>query len=194
MWDDIQKRRRARKGKAMLTETERRKIVVLDTSAFIAGFEPLLIHDPQYSVPEVRNELVPNSLAWTRFIAAVESGRLKIKVPREDYVQKIRASSKAVGDLRFLSVADRQVLSLALELRDTGYKPQIVTDDFSIQNVANQLGIKFASLTTLGIRYRFQWILYCPACHRRYPADYKTNHCSVCDTELKRKPLGKRRC
>jgi len=175
----------------MLTEVERRKIVVLDTSAFIAGFEPLSIRDPQYSVSEVKNELITNSLPWTRFNAAVESGRLKVEAPRTEYVQKVRASSKAVGDLLSLSEADTQVLALALELKDIGYKPQIVTDDYSIQNVANQLGIKFAPLMTFGIRYRLQWTLYCPACHHKYPADYRAKQCKICGTELKRKPLGK---
>jgi UPF0271 protein len=175
----------------MLTSTEKQKVIVLDTSAFIAGFEPLSIQTPLYSVPEVKEELTANSLPRTRFNTAVESGKLKVKSPRPKYVERVRASSKAVGDLLFLSDADRQVLALALELQDSGCKPQIVTDDYSIQNVANQLGIEFASLITFGIRYRFHWTLYCPACHRKYPADYRPKHCSVCGSELKRKPLGK---
>lgn len=175
----------------MLTEIDKGKMIVLDTSAFIAGFEPLSIQDPQYSVPEVRNELATNSLPWTRFNAAVENGKLKVKTPRAEYVKKIKASSKTVGDLLFLSEADRQVLALALELKDMGYKPQIVTDDYSIQNVANQLGIGFAPLMTFGIRYRFHWTLYCPACYHKYPADYRSKHCEICGTVLKRKPVGK---
>ncbi len=175
----------------MLTEIERQKIIVLDTSAFIAGFEPLSIQDPQYSVPEVKNELATNSLPWTRFNTAAESGKLKVKRPRAEYVERIKASSKIVGDLLFLSEADRQVLALALELKDVGHKPRIVTDDYSIQNVANQLGIEFAPLMTFGIRYRFSWTLYCPACHHRYPADYRSKRCEICGTELKRKPFRK---
>jgi UPF0271 protein len=175
----------------MLTETGKQRVIVLDTSAFIAGFEPLSIRDPQYSVPEVKKELASNSLPWTRFNAAVENGKLTVKAPRAEYVKKISASSKTLGDLLFLSEADKQVLALALELKDVGYKPQVVTDDYSMQNVANQLDIEFAPLMTLGIRYRFHWTLYCPACYRRYPADYQPKHCEVCGTELKRKPIGK---
>lgn len=175
----------------MLTKTERQKIVILDTSAFIAGFEPLSIQDIQYSVPEVKNELIANSLPWTRFNAAVENGKLKVKTPRADYIERIKASSKAVGDLLFLSEADRQVLALALELKDQGCNPQIVTDDYSIQNVANQLSIEFVPLMTFGIRYRFRWTLYCPACHHKYPADYRSKNCEICGTKLKRKPARK---
>ena len=97
----------------------------------------------------------------------------------------------AVGDLRFLSEADIQVLALALELKDKDCNPHIVTDDYSIQNVANKLGIQFAPLITFGIRYRFSWTLYCPACFRKYAADHRSKRCEVCGTELKRKPTGK---
>ena len=70
---------------------------------------------------------------------------------------------------------------------------QIVTDDYAIQNVANQMGVEFASLMTFGIKFRLYWIKYCPACHRKYPSDYRFKHCKVCGTELKRRPLKSRR-
>ena len=163
----------------------------MDTSAFIAGFDPLSIRDAQYTVPAVRNELASHSLSLTRLNAAVEGGKLEVREPNPEYVKKIETSSMAVGDLRFLSDADLQVLALALELKEKGYSPHIVTDDYSIQNVANQLGIQFAPLMTFGIRYRFRWILYCPACHRKYAPNHRSKRCGVCGTELRRKPAGK---
>jgi len=164
---------------------------VLDTSAFIAGFDPLAITDPIYTVPAVGQELVSNSMVYTRYKTAAESGKLRVKTPASVYMGEVRVSSKAVGDVRFLSGVDMQVLALALELRNFGENPLIVTDDYSIQNVANQLGLEFAPLMTFGIRYRLDWAIYCPACHREYPADYKFKTCEACGTELKRKPLRK---
>lgn len=166
-------------------------IIILDTSAFIAGFEPLSIQNTQYTVPAVRNELICNTLPWIRFEAAVGNGKLRVKAPIKEVIRRIRVISKKTGDLKFLSEADKQVLALALELQDLGQRLQIVTDDYSIQNVANHMGIKFASLTTLGIRHRFKWMLYCPACHRKYPADYEPKLCRICETELRRKPIKK---
>lgn len=90
--------------------------------------------------------------------------------------------------LFFLSETDKQLLALAVELKSAARNPQIVTDDYSIQNVATQLGIEFTALATFGIRRLLEWIRYCPACHREYPANYKSNTCEVCGTELKRKP------
>ena len=101
--------------------------------------------------------------------------------------------SKRTGDFKYLSQADIEVLALALQLKSLGENPTVVTDDYSMQNVANKLGIEFSPLTTFGIKYRFKWILYCPACRKKYPPDYKPKKCEICGTELKRKPLGKKR-
>ena len=139
----------------------------------------------------VRRELVSNSLPWVRFNTAIESGRLMVRTPNTRFLDRVKEASKKVGDMRFLSGVDMQVLALALELKSTGHNSLIVTDDYSIQNVANQIGVNFTSLMTFGIRFRFHWILYCPACHRKYPSDYKPKVCAVCGTQLKRKPLKK---
>jgi len=131
-------------------------------------------------------------MVQVRFKTAIESGKLKVRTPKKIFANRVRASAMLVGDAFFLSEADLQVLALALELKARGYSPSIATDDYSIQNVANQMNIKFTSLATFGIRFRLQWIRYCPACHKRYRADYKHNRCEVCGTELKRKPLRKK--
>jgi UPF0271 protein len=143
-------------------------------------------------VPTVREELIADSLPWVRLNAAIESGKLKVRMPEESSIRRAKESSKTVGDVRYLSEADLHVLALALELKDAGYSPSIVTDDYSIQNVAHQIGMSFSSLMTFGIRYRLYWILYCPACHHKYPPDYKPKKCEICGTVLKRKPLAKR--
>ena len=161
----------------------------MDTSALIAGFDPLSIEGEHYTVQKVEDEIAENSMSDVRFRIAVENGKLRVKTPNEASVEKIKASATNVGDTFFLSETDLQVLALALELKTEGYAPLIVTDDYSIQNVANQAGIEFASLATYGIRRRLQWVRYCPACHRKYPADSKQKTCEVCGTTLKRKPI-----
>lgn len=139
----------------------------------------------------VKGELFSNSLPWVRFNTAIESGRLRVRTPDIRFLDRVKEASKTVGDVRFLSEVDMQVLALALELKSVGYDSFIVTDDYSIQNVANQMGVNFTSLMTFGIRFRLHWILYCPACHRKYPPDYKPKLCEICGTQLKRKPLRK---
>jgi UPF0271 protein len=170
-----------------------RRALVLDTSAFIAGFDPLAVPERQYTVPEVRRELAAGSMPWMRFNAAVENRKLMVRKPEDSYLQEILEASRKVGDVRYLSEADLQVLALALELKSRGLSPLIVTDDYSIQNVANKIDVEFSSLMTFGIKFRFKWIIYCPACYHKYPPDYKYKICEVCGTELKRKPKKKTR-
>ena len=162
--------------------------MVLDTSAFLAGFDPFSINEDQITAPRVEDEIRANSMSWVRFKAAVENGKVKIRMPSEKHWNIAKSSAKEVGDAFFLSDIDLQILALASELKAEGCEPQIVTDDYSIQNVATQLGIGFVSLATFGISRFLHWIRYCPACRRRYPADYKSKTCEVCGTALKRKP------
>jgi UPF0271 protein len=168
-----------------------KRVIVLDTSALLAGFDPFSIREQQYTIPMVRKEIMRSSMAWIRFKTAAESGRLKIRTPNKTFLDEVKASATVIGDTFFLSDTDIQVLALALELKARGYAPLIATDDYSIQNVADQMGIEFASLATFGIRFRLQWIRYCPACQRKYPANYKSRRCKVCGTALKRKSLRK---
>lgn len=174
------------------TDKTNGRVIVLDTSAFVAGFDPLSITEEQITVPTVKEEIKESSLAWVRFKTAVQSRKLNIRAPKKIFTDRAKASATLVGDTYFLSQADLQVLALALELKTQGYSPLIATDDYSIQNVANQMSIEFASLATFGIRFHFQWIRYCPACHKKYPAGYKSRRCEVCGTELKRKPTRRK--
>ncbi|MHC3128544.1 MAG: ribonuclease VapC [Candidatus Bathyarchaeota archaeon] len=171
----------------------KRRVIVLDTSAFIAGFDPLAVPEKQYTVPEVKKELIAGSMPWMRFNAAIENRKLNIRNPKSSVLQEVQEASRKVGDMRYLSEADLQILALALELKGRGLSPLIITDDYSIQNVANKIDVEFTSLLTFGIKFRFKWILYCPACYRKYPPDYKFNICEVCGTTLKRKPKKKTR-
>ena len=165
-----------------------RRVVVLDTSAFLAGYDPFGASTEQVTVPKVEEEILRNSMVKMRFQTAVESGKVKVRAPSQEFSVAAKASACKVGDSHKLSEADMQLLSLALELKEQGYTPQIVTDDYSIQNVAKQLGIEFLALATFGIKRLLEWIRYCPACHKQYPANSKFKECQICGTELKRKP------
>lgn len=157
----------------------------------MAGFDPFSIGEEQYTVPMVKEEVAGSHIAKIRFKTAIESGRLKIKAPEKVYVERVKATAKAVGDASWLSETDMQVLAFALQLKTQGFMPLVATDDYSIQNVARHLGIEFAPLATFGIRLKLKWVNYCPACHKKYPSDYGSKKCQVCGTELKRKPLRK---
>jgi len=170
------------------TSNKCKRAIVLDTSAFVAGFDPFSSDEEQIIAPKVEEELKRNSMVKMRFEAALESGRVKVRAPSQEFLNQVKMASNKVGDSFKLSETDFELLALALELKSSGYTPQIVSDDYSIQNVATQLRIEFLALATFGIKRLLEWIRYCPACYREYPANSSTKECQVCGTALKRKP------
>ena len=170
-----------------------KKAIILDTSALLSGFDPLLIGEEQYTVPAVKRELRENGMTWIRFKTAVENGRLKLVEPNQIFMKKVKDAAVKVGDQFFLSEVDQQILSLALQLKNQGYASSIVTDDYSIQNVADQLSIEFVSLATFGIRLRLIWTRYCPACHKEYAPDHTSTTCNICGSQLRRKAKRKKK-
>ncbi|MEM3793767.1 MAG: PIN domain-containing protein [Candidatus Bathyarchaeia archaeon] len=157
---------------------------VLDTCALISGLNPLQIEGEVYSVPMVLEELEWEGLAQVRLEAALASGKLILRDPTPGSEGEIMRIARELGEDVALSKADVKVLALALDLKNSGKGPVIISDDYSIQNLARRLGIRCLSLTTFGISYAFDWEFYCPACHRKYVGERET--CSVCGTKLKR--------
>jgi len=165
-----------------------KKVMVLDTSAFLAGLDPFSLCEDQVTVPAVEAEIQRSSIVCTRFRTAIENGKVKIRAPHEEFVNGAKTFARKLGDSYLLSEADCQLLALALELKAEGCEPKIVTDDYSIQNVATKMGVEFLALATFGIKRLLEWMRYCPGCHKEYAADCKTKECLVCGTKLKRKP------
>ncbi len=168
-----------------------RDVLVLDTTAFIMGFNPSSVAAPTFSVPAVMNELSSRSLASLRSDASIQTGKLTVRTPSEKSLETVRKTSSELGEKFSLSDTDFQVLALAIDLRTEGDKPTIVSDDYAVQNVAEHLELDYASLATFGISRRFDWILYCPACYRKYPQDRSRLKCEVCGTELRRRVIKK---
>ena len=123
-----------------------------------------------------------------RLELAIESKKITVRTPLKEFKIKTTDIAKMLGDSHLLSEADLELLALALELKKTGFNPKVVTDDYSIQNVAKQMKIDFIPVTTIGIKRVLKWSRYCPACYKKYNSKYKLNKCSICGNILKRKP------
>lgn len=164
------------------------RVLVLDSSAFIMGFNPSRT-DSAYSVRAVEEELSQGTMPQLRFRMFNEKGDLTVQVPSPRAERIVEEASSHAGESGYLSKADRDILALATDLKLEGREPVIVSDDYAIQNLADHLQISHSSLANFGIVHRFDWIMYCPACHRRYKPPEKK--CLVCGTELRRKVLRK---
>ena len=66
-----------------------RRAIVLDTSAFVAGYDPFSSKEEQMIAPKVEAEIRRNSMVKMRFEAALESSRIK----SESTVTRISKSS-----------------------------------------------------------------------------------------------------
>jgi UPF0271 protein len=159
-------------------------ILVLDTSAFFAGLEPLALRKRAYTVPEVMEEL-KEEYRQLKARLAQESGLLEVRTPQEKYMQLVKKAATQTGDVALLSRADMAVLALALEFASQGEKVTIVTDDYAVQNVAKFLKLRFSPVMEQGIRRRFRWYKRCVGCGRRYSASYASDTCEVCGAKVK---------
>jgi UPF0271 protein len=154
------------------------------------GLDPLGLEFESYSVPEVRDELRQQTGPSYRLNVSTSSGKMKIQSPTKPSLEEVLSKARALGDKLVLSETDTGIVALALDLSKEGKVPVIVSDDYAVQNVAEALQLNYQSLATLGIREKFNWILYCPACFRKYP-NSEAQDCSICGTKLKRKPVDK---
>jgi UPF0271 protein len=164
-----------------------KRVLILDSSAIMNGYNPLLVTNCRQiiSVDALNEILKDDEKALVEY--AIEINRLEKATPKPATIMKVEEVARKTNDRKYLSNSDLSILALALDLIEEGWNPVILTDDFSIQNVAKVLGIEYASIATRGIRKVINWKLYCPACGRRYE-DEKISECKVCGTKLKRKP------
>ena len=154
------------------------------------GLDPLGLEFESYSVPEVTDELRQQTGPSYRLSISTVSGKTKVQSPSKSSLSEVLNEARALGDKVVLSGTDTSIVALALDLNKEGKTPIIVSDDYAVQNVAEAMKLNYQSLATFGIRAKFNWVLYCPACFRQYP-NGDAQDCLVCGTKLKRKPVEK---
>ena len=159
------------------------KVFVLDTSAIIAGFTPNLEKPTQYTVFKVLGEARSLS-ARLKLETAISTGQMKVREPSPKALKKVEEKVEKTRDR--VSETDIEILALAKELKDEDKNPEIVTDDYAIQNLAELLEISYSQVAKPGISDVYEWEKECPACGRVYTEDI--DNCKACGSKLKRKP------
>ena len=174
----------------VLTMAKKQKIYVLDTSAILSG-KPINLNDVDLvTTSGISDEFTPGGRDYKIFHFLKEIG-LTIQSPSKDSIEKINAVSKKTGDLSRLSNADIELLALSLDMsKDEGNEVVILTDDYSIQNVANALNIKFESMSQSGITKRFKWTCRCRGCGKNFKENIKI--CPICGTKTKNIVSGRK--
>ncbi len=151
---------------------------VLDSPAFIYSIK---VSGDMVTVPAVVQELKSSSADVTLQTLLMEG--LKIEPPLEKDVEAVIEKAKSTGDYPKLSPADIDVLAKALQIGGT-----LITDDYSVQNVAARLGVKTETIRQDGIKRVLTWRRRCTGCGRIYETE---TTCPVCGSEVRLKPVKK---
>ena len=156
------------------------RIYILDTSAILSGKPINFENNDMITSIGVSNELKPGGRDYNSFQILLEKG-LKIEKPTKSSIDKIREIIKKTGDSDRLSETDIEILALSLDNNEK--EAVIITDDYSIQNVANHLKIKFEPISQSGITKRFIWNYRCRGCGKKFKENIKI--CPICGAETK---------
>ena len=160
-----------------------RKVYVLDTSAVIAGLVPGLAKAEQATVREVLEE-AKDLCSKLELETAVAAGKVRVVEPARETLDEIGKRVAQTGDV--VSAVDIKLLALALDLKRSGDEPELVTDDYAIQNLASLFDLPYKRIVMPGIKEVLRWERVCPACNRRYTPT--TSRCEVCGSMLVRRP------
>jgi len=156
---------------------------ILDTSALLSGKPINISSGPMITTPGVAAELRPGGRDYRSFQLLQEKG-LCIHEPSPTSLARCREAAARSGDIARLSPTDLEILAVALDInRDPLQEAVILTDDYSIQNLARILQVKYLGLSQEGITRQIKWVVCCPGCGRRF-AD-KVSVCPICGTKTR---------
>lgn len=145
---------------------------VLDANVIIHGTEIELPFDEMVTVPEVTQEIKSDRAKQTFDIHKIE-----IREPDNEATEEI--GEKAEKANLELSKTDIRLIALAKKINGT-----LVTDDYEIQNLAEQINIPYKTFLKEGIEEAKNWKRVCKNCEHR--TDRKT--CEKCGGETKLVP------
>ena len=142
-------------------------MLVLDSSAFFSmdGLPEEEHVCPPGVIRELENHEDPRLALWGDMVRVSDCTKESLAI--------VDAAAAKSGDASRLSPVDRTVLALALDVGGT-----ILSDDYSIQNVARILGIGFRPVGMAGIKKVVKWNYRCVGCGKWFKEDPR--ECPIC--------------
>jgi UPF0271 protein len=168
----------------------KKQVFIIDTSAILSG-KPIHINEAALlTTPGVSKEFSPGGRDFHIFELLKEIG-LVVHSPSKEAINCVKKTAQETGDDRRLSSADIEVIALAVDInKNPDQEATILSDDYSIQNVASALQIKFLGFLQKGITKRFKWVSRCPGCGKQFNEIKKI--CPICGTSTKSSMLSKK--
>lgn len=144
---------------------------ILDTSALFAmqDLPPEPVTTPGV-ISELRKYGDPRLRYW--------EDRLIVSEPSSASMERVEKAAAETGDDARLSPVDMEVLALAMDQSGV-----ILTDDYSIQNLARVLGLDYRAVGFKGIKEVMTWKYRCRGCGRTF--DKNMPDCPICGSALR---------
>jgi len=146
---------------------------VLDASALLSGasFDGDLFTTPE-AVAEVRRQ------GSTPQLDATLALKVQVLTPPKEALGAVDSVARETGDIARLSPTDRGLLALARSLAAT-----LVTDDYSIQNVASRMAIRYETIVERGIRVVVHWRHRCTGSGKFF--EEPITECPICGSSVR---------
>jgi len=174
----------------MLTPVES-TIFVIDTSAIFHRIHYAAEDIQLATTPLLEKEMHKKGLKELTDLL-IATAKLKIIPPTSEALQRVHDVATQLGDIKTLSEPDQHLLALALDLQEQSLHPIVVTDDYSIQNIAKELDLEIKTMTQRGIREVIYWETYCKACGYKDSNLSKEDPCPICGSPLRRRATHKK--
>lgn len=144
---------------------------ILDTSALFAlqDLPPEPVTTPGV-ISELKKYEDPRLRYW--------DDRLIVSEPSSRSMEIVRRAAAGTGDDARLSPVDMEVLALAIDQGGI-----ILTDDYSIQNLARVLKLDYRVVGLKGIKEIITWKYRCRGCGRTF--DKNMPDCPICGSSLR---------
>jgi len=145
---------------------------VLDSNVFINNLSYLFNDVLVVTTPFIEEELksLPSKMDFYR----ASSMNLHIMLPKREYFEKVKKLSDKTKHK--LTNADISIIALSLEFKEKNKNVVLVSDDYSVQDLASRLSIDVLSLTKPKIKEHYEWKRICIACNRETSSDI----CEIC--------------
>jgi UPF0271 protein len=165
---------------------------ILDATSFYAGV-PFSSQEQSFTTPLVFEEIKHIKKSHDAVQALIDLERLRIIEPEKKFTELVLEKANQTGDLPDLSKGDISVLALSMQLGG-----ELVTDDYTVSNVAKHLSLRVIPIMTKGISRVLESVYFCPACNKTLK---KMSDCPICGSKLRKRsskrkpssnPIGKR--
>ena len=144
---------------------------ILDTCAFLSQTHP----DGKIATVNGIEDEIENRQS-KQYYSNLKNSGLKIVEPLTDSIRHVEKIAQKTGDLDVLSNIDLKILALGYE-----FEGNIISDDFSIQNVALYMELEIISCSGSKIKELRLWEYKCSAC--KQVSNNKKESCEVCGSK-----------